>query len=434
MTGEGVRPTGEPISLPHLKRRLYGLAFVDEFGPVYAVYTLWLNDNGISTSQLSTVFVIWAVVALALEVPSGALADRIDRRRLLAGAFVIRATALGLWLVWPTFTGVVIGTVLWAVHDSLASGAWEAMIHDELSAIGHAADYAPVMARIGQFSHLGVAASTLLGAALLRVDVPLETLGWITLATHVGSTTLVLTLPEVRRPRLGEVRPATAPAERTIGAGPVAETILADAVAEDTFSYRQWWATLRSGLRDAASDPLVARLVAVGAMLEGLFIVDEYVPLLVRARDGSDATAAVVVFAVWAGLLAGGEVAARRPQMPGVVLGGALLVGVAAMTLAFAASALWALVLVGFGYAALEATWIAADARLQERTPDETRATVTSVRGLGSAAISMVAFVVIGAMADGDDPTPGLFVVLAALAVAGLLVVRWLPRPAEMES
>ena len=133
-------------------------------------------------------------------------------------------------------------------------------------------------------------------------------------------------------------------------------------------------------------------------------------------------------------MVAGGEVVARRPQLSGNALGGALIVGVIAMAVAFATSPVWTLVLVGFGYAALEATWIVTDARLQERTPDATRATVTSVRGLGSAAISMIAFVVIGALADGDDPTPGLFIVLAALCAAGLLVVRWLPRHAEMES
>ena len=252
----------------------------------------------------------------------------------------------------------------------------------------------------------------------------------------------MLTLPDVRRRRDGSGRgsptvradggvpdPST---DRSIGAGPVAETILADVAPDDAFSYREWWATLRAGVRDARSDPVLIRLVVVGAMLEGLFIVDEYVPLLVRARGGIDAQASVVVFVVWVGLLVGGEVAARRPSLSGRLLGTTLIGGVAVMTLAFVTSSVWTLMLVGVGYAALQAVWIATDARLQERTPSDTRATVTSVRGFGSATISMIAFVVIGAMADGDDPTPGQFVVLAALVVAGVLVVRWLPRPAEM--
>ena len=36
------------VTLPSLRRRLYLLAWVDEFGPIYAVYTLWFNDNGVS--------------------------------------------------------------------------------------------------------------------------------------------------------------------------------------------------------------------------------------------------------------------------------------------------------------------------------------------------------------------------------------------------
>ncbi len=442
MTGSSAEDAAERVAFAGLKGRLYGLAFIDEFGPIYAVYTLWFNDNGISTARLSTVFIVWAVVALALEIPSGALADRIDRRRLLGAAFTIRGAGIALWLVWPTFTGVLIGASLWALHDALASGAWEAMIHDELDEVGQARSYATVMARIGQFSHLGIAASTLLGAALLRIDVGLETLGWLTLAAHAGSIALVVTLPEVRwrgAADEGTVRPATAdapdsPSDRSIGAGPVAETILPDLTADDTFSYRAWWSTLRTGVRDARSDPLIARLVAVGAMLEGLFIVDEYVPLIVRARGGTDATAPIVVFVVWVGLLVGGEIAARRPTLSGRWLGGALIGGVAVMAVAFATSSVWTLMLVALGYAALQALWVASDARLQEHTPAATRATVTSVRGFGSATISMLAFVAIGAMSDGDDPTRGQFVVLTALAVAGVLAVRWLPPPAEMES
>jgi MFS family permease len=417
-----------------LRRRLYLLSFIDEFGPVYAVYTLWFNDNGVTTAQISTAFLAWAFFALVLEIPSGALADRVDRRRLLAAAFATRGVGIGVWLLWPTFAGILVGVALWAAHDAAASGSWEALIHDELTAVERAGEYQSVMARIGQFSHVGVAAGTLLGAALLRIDVSIVVLGWITVAAHAGSVSGVLLLPDVRwvatedRAVHGET-----PIVASVGAGPVAGQIIADIdsatpTATDG-SFRAWWETLGRGVSDARRTPSIARLVVVGSLLSGLFILDEYLPLLARARGGDDSAAPVIVFVVWLGLLAGGEFAARRTELGGRSLGFILIAGVGVTTFAFATSSVWALMLVAVGYGTLEATWIATDARMQERTPAATRATVTSVRGFGGAAISMLAFVVIGAMSDGDDPTPGHFVVIAALAVAGLLVIRWLPPP-----
>lgn len=427
------------MNAPRLERRLHLLAFVDEFGPVYAVYTLWFNDNGVTTSQISTAFLAWALTALVLEIPSGALADRVDRRHLLVGAFVVRAVGIGIWLLWPSFTGLLIGAVLWAAHDAAASGAWEALIHDELTAVGHDRHYQTVMARVGQFSHLGVAAGTLAGAGLLRVDVGLATLGWITVAAHAGSITLVATLPDVRAvPAASELAVAET-VDAAAGPGPMSGPVLADVaggVRADAAAgpFRAWWATLRNGIADARNSPVIARLICVGALLEGLYILDEYVPLIARARGGSDAAAPIIVFVVWIGLLAGGELAARCPDLGGRALGILLVGAVGITTIAFASDGVWTLMLVAVAYGALEAVWIASDARLQERTPAATRATVTSVRGFGGATVSMVAFVVIGAMADGDDPTPGHFVVLAALAIVGILVVRWLPRRGEMES
>ncbi len=423
------------MTIAPLRRRLYALGFIDEFGPVYAVYTLWFNDNGVSTAQISTAFLLWAALALALEIPSGALADRVDRRALLASAFVIRAIGIGVWLLWPTFTGVLVGACLWAVHDAAASGSWEAMIHDQLTAVGNAEDYQTVMARIGQFSNLAVAAGTLVGAALLQVDVSIETLGWITVAAHVGSVVGVLRLPDAGWVVDTDVPVAYAVGDQAIGAGPVDGPILDDVAAGSTQlgsnegSFRAWWTTLRQGVGDARRSPVLLRIVVIGAMLEGLFILDEYVPLLARARGGDDSVAPLIVFVVWIGLLVGGEIAARRPGLSSRTLGLMLIGGVVVTTVAFVTTTVWTLMLVAIGYGALQIVWIAADARLQERTPPSTRATVTSVRGFGGATVSMLAFVVIGAMADGDDPTPGHFVVLAALAIAGALVIRWLPRP-----
>ena len=239
------------MTFPALKRRLYALAFIDEFGPVYAVYTLWFNDNGISTAKISTVFLAWAIFALVLEVPSGALADRMDRRYLLASAFAIRASGILVWLLWPTFTGVVVGACLWAAHDAAASGSWEAMIHDQLTAVDQAGRYQTVMARIGQFSHLGVAAGTLLGAALLRLDVGLATLGWLTVAAHVGSVSGVLLLPDAGWVSDDPEHPRQPGSEASIGAGPIAGPVLDD-VAVGTTATDPWTGCWAAGGRRSA--------------------------------------------------------------------------------------------------------------------------------------------------------------------------------------
>jgi MFS family permease len=397
-----------PPSSGSLRRRLYLLAFVDEFGPVYAVFTLWFNDNGISTSQISTVFLLWAAIALALEIPSGALADRVDRRRLLAAAFGIRAVGISLWFVWPTFAGVLIGAALWATHSAMASGAWEALIHDELTAIGEERHYPKVIARISQFSNLGVAAGTMLGAGLLQLDVGLSTLGWLTVAAHAGSITLVTLLPDVRWVTRSHDHD--------------------DNETAHTSSYAAWWATLRQGVTQARRTPLVAKIVVLGAMQEGLFLIDDYLPLVARDRGGIDANVPIIVFFVWVGLLCGSELSARRPDLRSRTLGSMVIAGSGVMAVALLSDRLWPLVLIAIGYGSLEAAWIATDARLQERAPSETRATVTSVRGFGSASIAMVAFVMIGLMSDGDDPTPGLLVALAATTLVGSLFIRWMPE------
>ena len=180
-----------------MRKRLYWLAFIDEFGPVYAVWTLIFNDNGVTTGQISIAFLVSALAALVLEIPSGAVADRVDRRRLLATAFALRGGALCLWLVSPTFTTLIIGAVIFAIHDSAASGAWQALVHDELEAVGDERHYGTVMARLNQLGHLGVAAGTLLSETI-GIEVELTTLGWLTVAAHAGSITLVSILPDVR--------------------------------------------------------------------------------------------------------------------------------------------------------------------------------------------------------------------------------------------
>jgi MFS family permease len=388
------------VVLDGLKRRLYVLSFIDNFAPIYALFTLWFIDNSISIAELSIVFVLWSMVGFALGVPSGALADIVDRRVLLGAAFALRATGTAIWLIAPSLPGLIVGAVLWSMHDALANGAWEALIHDELDAIEQAHRYGVVMARIDQFGNLGFGGSTLLAAALVGLGTSIEAVGWVNVAVHGASIALVLRLPDVR-------------------------WVTAD---DDENVPRGWWATLRAGTSAARRNPVVLRLMLIGSVIGGLLVVDEYIPLLARFNGASNATVPLIVFVVWLGRIAGGELAARRPNVASPTLASLVLGGTAIIAVAIAFESPWALMAIGIGYAPLQAAWVIADARFQAAAPSATRATATSVRGLGVSLISAAAFVMVGLLAAGNDPSAGLHWVIGILALSAFAIPATVPK------
>jgi len=391
------------VVLDGLKRRLYLLSFINEFAPMYALFTLWFSDNGISIADLSIVFILWSILGLVLELPSGALADIVDRRLLLGAAFSLRATGIAIWLISPSLPGLIVGAVLWSMHAALASGAWEALIHDELDAIEEGPRYGLVMARINQFTNLGLAGSTFLAAAIIWLGASIETVGWANIAVQSVSIALVLRLPDVRWVTTG--------GEASVPSG--------------------WWGTLRAGSSAARHNPVLLRLLLIGSVIGGLMVVNEYIPLLARFNGASNATVPLVVLVVWLGLIAGGELAARRPDISSATLASLVLVGTAIMAVAIAIESPWALMAIGIGYAPVQAAWVIADARFQAAAPPTARATATSVRSLGVSLISAAAFLIVGLLARGDDPTAGLHWVIGVLALSAFAIPATVPRRAQ---
>ncbi len=383
------------------------LGFVDEFAPFAVLFTLWFDDNGVSIGEISVAFAVWTVVAFVAEIPGGALADRMDRRHLLAAALATRAIGLAVWLVWPTFVGLLVGSTLWALHDAAASGSWEALIHDELTAEGNEGAYGATMARVGQASHIGLALAALVSTPLLGLGLSLAAMGWFTLALHVVPLALILTLPNVQwvveQSRVAEAAERAAELENDATQSP------------------------RGALRRALTDRGVLILAGVAAGLGGLAIFDDYIALVARERGASDALIPLVFLSVWIGLVVGGEVAARRPDLSSRTLSAAIVFGGTCSFAGLAVGSLWALAGIGVGYAALEATWVISDARLQARVPAHVRATVSSVRELGVGVVFGLALAVVALMSIGGDPTPGL-TALTGLIVAIGLAARWLPE------
>ncbi|MFD0468548.1 MFS transporter [Nonomuraea thailandensis] len=92
---------------------LYVYAFLSEFILIYPVYALLFTDTGISVAEVSSLFVIWSVTGMVLEIPSGAWADTVSRRLLLFLGPLLSGLGFALWVLSPSYWVFAAGFVLW---------------------------------------------------------------------------------------------------------------------------------------------------------------------------------------------------------------------------------------------------------------------------------------------------------------------------------
>src|SRR4051794_3348150 len=159
---------------------------MDDLVPLYPVYALLMTGAGIGPGGLSALLALWSLTSFVLEVPSGALADRVSRRRLLAIAPVVKAAGFALWTVAPSAPAFAAGFVLWGAAGSLTSGTWEALMYDELTAAGAADRYPKVIARTEVLSTLGVLAGTGLAVPVVAVG-GYAAAGWASVGTALAA-------------------------------------------------------------------------------------------------------------------------------------------------------------------------------------------------------------------------------------------------------
>ena len=98
-------PGTGPGSGPAVRRltvTLYGYAFLDDFVLLYPVYALLFSDTGLTVWQISSLFCLWSLTGVLLEIPSGAWADAVSRRLLLCLAPLVTAVAFAGWVLVPS--------------------------------------------------------------------------------------------------------------------------------------------------------------------------------------------------------------------------------------------------------------------------------------------------------------------------------------------
>lgn len=128
-------------------RRNLPLYFVFQFFTQFALWNgIWikylLDDRGLELKYILLMDLPFWLLVAALEAPSGALADRIGRKRVMGiGGLLMALTILGFGLTTNYWTLFAV-YMLWAVAQAMQSGADGAMLYDSLKSAGRENEYA----------------------------------------------------------------------------------------------------------------------------------------------------------------------------------------------------------------------------------------------------------------------------------------------------
>lgn len=138
----------------------------------YPIFTILFIDFGLTLTQFALLNVAWAVTIVLFEVPSGALADIIGRRKLVVSAGALMVVEMAILCFAPKgnpdllFIFFLVNRVLSGAAEAAASGADEALAYDALKMEGDAKNWGRVLERQMRVRALVSMAAMTIGAAV----------------------------------------------------------------------------------------------------------------------------------------------------------------------------------------------------------------------------------------------------------------------------
>lgn len=125
-----------------------------------------------TVAQFSILNAVWAATIVLAEVPSGALADVVGRKRLLVFATLVMIIEIGIISFMPktnpsiVFMVFLINRILSGLAEAAASGADEALAYDSLVAHDICDQWGRVLEILARFQSIGFVVAMSVGAAI----------------------------------------------------------------------------------------------------------------------------------------------------------------------------------------------------------------------------------------------------------------------------
>jgi hypothetical protein len=373
--------------------------------------------RGLSLGEIGAVFAVHSAVAIALEVPSGALADVVGRRRVMLVGAALTAVSLLVFALAQAVLAFMLAVGLLAAGRALISGSLEAWYVDSLRSLDPAAPLSRGLSRGTSAEGIAMALGSLVAGGLVALAGPGDgdsVLSGFSVAALAGALAAVVYFGAIA---------ALVDEQRKPGAG-----------AGASFSRRA--AEVLAIARDELACSVVVRVVvATGVAFGVVFTVVELLwqPRLADLLGDADSNGLVFGGLAAASMLAvsvGAGVSQRLNRGLGLRLGYLLALAFAALCVGFLgaprSSAGFAVVYL-LAYLALGLAEPMHFELLNDAVGPTARATLISAEALATQGGALVANLSVGALASSHGPglawaLAGILLSVTTLAVAAPLL------------
>lgn len=356
--------------------KLFALRFFSSLIPAYVIERLFWEERGMTIQMVVYTEIIYALTIVFLEIPTGIMADKWGRKRMLVLSALLACSEFLILLYATEFWHFALVVFLAGVSRSASSGSENALLYDSLLLQGKASSFERQLGRLNACDFVSAILAALCGS-LLASKYGLELNYWISL----GSTLIALAL----------------------------SLLLTEPAAENSNSVEEavpFKAYIAVSLRFFRTNPSVS-LVMLSAMVTGAAMgyIEEFWQLYVSRLGIS-----VVYFGIFSAVI-------MLLQLPGNLMAHVLIRWFSYRALIFMIMAVFA---VGFTYVAISKDFIGltamliiclfsgvmepiASGYLHHRTNSSMRATIDSFQSLGENLVHTLAGLGFGYFASKYD-------------------------------
>jgi MFS family permease len=156
-----------------ITRRYYSMWLGYSFagGFLFGVYPLFLRSRGLDQFQINSVLAAYFVVMFLTDVPTGAFADAMGRRRSFMLGCAVRTSAFLIYFFAHRYAVFLLAESIDGIGSTFCNGAIDAWGVDALDAAGFAGLKDRLFSRITQLTNLGFMGAAILGAYVADIDI-----------------------------------------------------------------------------------------------------------------------------------------------------------------------------------------------------------------------------------------------------------------------